>query len=122
MRLRPVSILLLVVLLASSANKLNAQTTISGGLTGVVTDQSGAVVPNAEVEIRDSAKGTTQSTKTDQQGVYRFFFLAPARYALTVTYEGFRTESRAVNVLLPPPGTVNRHPRNRESKQRNNGD
>ena len=51
------------------AGELNAQTT-SGELGGVVTDPSRAVVPDADVEIRDSAKGTTQSTKTDQQGVY----------------------------------------------------
>jgi hypothetical protein len=84
-----------------------AQTTTSGGLTGVVTDASDAVVPSADVEIEDSAKGTTQSTKTDQQGVYRFFFLAPARYTLTVTHVSFQTEGRAVNVLLGPPVSVN---------------
>jgi hypothetical protein len=39
--------------------------------------------------------------------VYRFFFLAPARYALTVTKGGFRRESRIVNVTLGPSSTVN---------------
>jgi hypothetical protein len=89
------------------ANELNAQTTTSGGLTGVVTDPSGAVLPNADVEIKDSAKGTTQSTNTDREGVYRFFFLAPSSYLLMVIHEGFRKESRAVNVLLGPPVTAN---------------
>jgi hypothetical protein len=109
MRLRPVSVLVLAVLLAmaSPANKLNAQTTISGGLTGVVTDSSHALVPDAGVEIRDNAKGTTQSTKTDREGVYQLSFLAPERYTLTVTHGGFRKESRVVNVLLGPPVTVN---------------
>jgi hypothetical protein len=81
MRFRPArfwfSALLLVAFLS---NELNAQTTTSGGLTGVVTDPSHALVPNANVEIRDTAKGTTQSTTTDREGVYRFFFLAPGRY------------------------------------------
>lgn len=89
------------------ANELRAQTTTSGGLTGVVTDQSGALVSNADVEIKDNSKGTTQSTKTDREGVYRFFFVAPARYTLTVTHQSFRSESRTVNVLLGPPVTVN---------------
>ena len=89
------------------SNVLIAQTTTSGGLTGVVTDPSSAVVPNADVEIKDNAKGTTQLTKTDQEGVYRFFFLAPERYTLTVTHAGFRRENRTVNVLLGPPVTVN---------------
>src|SRR5258708_9159831 len=96
--------LLLVVCLSG---ELNAQTTTSGGLTGVVTDPSHAVVPGADVEIRDTAKGTTQSTKTDRDGVYRFFFLSPGRYTLAVTRGGFRKESRALKFLLAPPLSVN---------------
>jgi hypothetical protein len=83
-----------------------AQTTTSGGLAGVVTDPSNAVIPNADVEIRDNAKGTHQATKTDREGVYRFFFLAPERYTLTVSHVGFRIESRTVTVLLGPPVSV----------------
>jgi hypothetical protein len=96
-----------VLLLGASISGLSAQTTTSGGLTGVVTDRSGAVVPDAKVDIKDDSKGTNQSTKTDQQGVYQFFFLAPERYTLTVSHGGFRTENRAVNVLLGPPVSVN---------------
>jgi hypothetical protein len=109
MRLRPISVLLVAALFvaASPANKLNAQTTTSGGLTGVVTDPSHALVPDADVEIKDTAKGTTQSTKTDREGVYEFSFLAPERYTLTVTHEGFRKESRVVTVPLGPPVTAN---------------
>jgi len=108
MRLRPprfcFSLLLLAVVFVGN---LTAQTTASGGLAGVVTDQSDAVVPNADVEIEDNSKGTIRSTKTDRQGVYRFFFLAPSAYALTVTHEGFRNAKRVVNVSLGPPGTLN---------------
>ncbi|HEY6388257.1 MAG TPA: carboxypeptidase regulatory-like domain-containing protein [Candidatus Acidoferrum sp.] len=108
MRLRPRRLLLSTFLLGISfASELNAQTTTSGGLTGVVTDASHAFVPDADIEIKDNAKGTTQSTKTDREGVYRFFFLAPSSYVLTLTHPGFRKESRAMNVLLGPPGTVN---------------
>jgi len=108
MRLRPLRLLSCSFLvLVSLSNELHAQTTTSGGLTGVVTDQSDAVVLNADVEIKNNAKGTTQSTKTDREGVYRFFFVEPARYTLKVTHERFRTESRAVEVVLGPPVTVN---------------
>src|SRR6266568_3440851 len=108
MRLRPALLLFLGVLVAVSlANTLNAQTTTSGSLAGVVTDPMSAVLRDADVEIKDNAKGTTQSTKTDREGVYRFFFLAPGRYTLTVTHVGFRQESRAVNVLLGPQVSVN---------------
>jgi len=101
-------LVLLALLSAIPIPKLSiAQTTTSGGLTGIVTDPSGAVVTDAKVAIKDDTKGTGQSTKTDQQGVYRFSFLTPRRYTLTVTRDGFRKESGVVNVLLGPPVTVN---------------
>ena len=86
---------------------LYAKTTTSGGLAGVVTDRSGAVVPNTHVEIKDDAKGITQVTNTDQEGVYRFYFLAPSCYSLTVTHDGFQEERRLVRVLVGPPTSAN---------------
>jgi hypothetical protein len=65
------------------------------------------VVPDAVVELWDTTKGTMQTAKTDGDGVFRFFFVAPGRYALSVSHEGFREESHGVNVLLGPPGTRN---------------
>src|ERR1035441_5887115 len=76
-RLLLLVLLRLLVMLISSLTI--AQTTTSGGLTGVVADPSGAVIVYAEVEIKNDSKGTTQSVKTDREGVYRFFFLAPER-------------------------------------------
>jgi hypothetical protein len=106
--LRYVILLFLILLLVlCSSNRSSAQTTTSGALTGVVTDTSSAVVPGTKVEINDNAKGTIQATKTDREGVYQFFFLAPGRYALTLTHDGFRKETRSVSVLLGPPVTVN---------------
>ena len=88
MRLRTTNLLCSAFLLAISlASGLNAQTTTSGGLMGVVTDPSNAAVPDANVEIRDDANGTVQETKTDREGVFRFFFLAPSRYTLKVKRE-----------------------------------
>lgn len=69
-----------LLLLFPCSNNLSAQTTTSGGLTGVVSDPSHAVVPDAVVEIRDNTKGTIQATKTDSDGAYRFSFLAPGSY------------------------------------------
>jgi hypothetical protein len=87
--------------------ELNAQTTASGAVAGVVTDQSLAVITEAEVEIRNDAKGTTQATRTDGEGVYSFFFVSPGAYGLTVRHVGFREVKRTVNVLLGPAVSVN---------------
>ena len=97
----------MVFLALCSVDNSSAQTTISGGLTGVVSDPSHAVVPDAVVELRDNTKGTIQTAKTNGDGVFRFYFLAPGRYTLIVSHAGFREESQEVNVLLGSPGTLN---------------
>lgn len=84
-----------------------AQTTTSGALTGIVVDQSGAVVPDARVEITDVAKGTTDSATTDRIGAYQFSFLRPGKYLLKVEHAGFREEQRAVAIQVGPTVTVN---------------
>ena len=86
---------------------VRSQTTTSGALSGVVIDQTNAVVPGAAVEIKDIAQGTTRSAKSDGEGVYQFSFLRPGRYALTVTYPGFQEERRFVTIQTGPSATVN---------------
>src|ERR1700746_1520125 len=94
----PLRLLLAVLMTAGgTCQRLSAQTTTSGALAGVVTDQSGAVVPDADVEIKDNAKGTTQSSKTGREGAYQFSFLAPGRYTLKVSHSGFRDGKRTID-------------------------
>jgi hypothetical protein len=107
---RPRPLFVLVLLIATSlgfCHELSAQTTASGALAGVVIDQSGAVIADSDVEIRNQAKGTGQTSKTDREGTYQFSFLAPGTYTLTVNHSGFREERRIVNVLLGPVVSVN---------------
>jgi hypothetical protein len=87
-------------------DEADTQTTASGALTGVVTDQSSAAVLNAAVELKENARGTTKSARTDREGVYRFFFLVPGKYTVSVTHIGFREEKRTVSILLGPPVSV----------------
>jgi len=98
------AVLFAVALLAGDGQ---SQTTTSGALSGVVIDQTNAVVPDATVEINDVAKGTTQSEKTDREGVYQFSFLRPGRYKLKVTHAGFQEERKSVTIQVGPPATVN---------------
>jgi hypothetical protein len=98
--------LFLLVAVVFLSMKLVAQTAISGGLTGVVTDPSGAVLQNADVEIKENSKGTTRSTRTNRDGVYRFFFLAPDQYLLTVTVPGFEAANRTVAVSVGKTASV----------------
>jgi hypothetical protein len=96
-----------LLLVGSLSNEGEAQTTTSGGLSGVVTDPTHAVVPDAKAEIRDSARGTTDSTKTNGEGAYQFSFVHAATYTLSVTHPGFHEERRSVTIQVGPPVTVN---------------
>ena len=91
----------------SLANRATAQTTSSGALTGVVTDQTNAVVRDAEIEIKDSARGITQSAKTNGEGEYQFPFLRPGTYTLTATHPGFQEARRSITVQVGSSVTVN---------------
>src|SRR5712691_9439798 len=95
--------LLLLVLVC----RMQAQTTTSGALAGVVIDQTDAVVTDAAVQINDLSKGSAQSTKTDREGIYQFSFLRPGRYTLTVMHAGFQEERRSLTIQVGPPATVN---------------
>jgi hypothetical protein len=66
-----------------------AQTQTTGDITGLVSDPSGAVVPNAQVALRDNTRGSTRTTHTSAAGVYRFNLLMPGNYTITVSASGF---------------------------------
>ena len=102
------TVLTSILLLGSlSSRELNAQTTSSGGLRGVVSDPSGAVVAGAIVELKDNGKGDTQSTRTNAEGEYLYSFLRPGSFTLTFTKPGFRATGRIVDISLGPPVTMN---------------
>jgi len=64
----------------------------SADLTGIVTDPSGAGVPNAKITAIDTTKGGQRSVETDEHGFYRLSGLAPSTYKLSVEHTGFQTE------------------------------
>src|SRR5882762_8365400 len=70
---------------------LFAQGTDLGTITGLVTDGTGAVVPNAKVVILDLATTRPRETKTSAQGEYRVFGLSAGKYQVSVSAPGMRT-------------------------------
>ncbi|MGB6546498.1 MAG: carboxypeptidase-like regulatory domain-containing protein, partial [Candidatus Acidiferrales bacterium] len=62
-----------------------------GDLTGNVTDQTGAVVPNADVTATDTGTGLVSTTKTDDRGIFEFTDLVAGTYKLTITAPGLGT-------------------------------
>ena len=88
-------ILLLVLAVVSATSQSRAQSITSGDVTGTITDATGAAVPSASVTLTNLGTNTSQNTTTSAQGTYRFAFMAPGTYKVSVTATGFQTEQRA---------------------------
>lgn len=63
-------------------------------MTGLVTDPTGTVVPDAKVVVKNADTGIRNESATNEQGYYTFPFLNPGNYELTVQKPGFRSATR----------------------------
>src|SRR5215467_12056222 len=77
---------------------LHAQVS-SSTISGVVTDQSGAVVSGAAVEAKNEDTAAVYGTVTTSSGTFAFPSLVPGRYTITVKHPGFQTFSSTHNTL-----------------------
>ena len=59
-------------------------------LTGVVSDPSGSVVPNAKITLRDAVSGSARQTISNGDGYYTFASVPVATYELTVEAQAYR--------------------------------
>jgi hypothetical protein len=75
-----------------SAPNARAQQTL-GGITGTVTDASGAVVSGATVSLIGDETKLTRSQTTNAAGSYLFVNLPIGPYTLTFTQQGFQAQT-----------------------------
>ncbi len=80
---------------------------ISGDLTGVVKDASGAYVPDADITVTNLATGFKQVSKTNAQGEYHFSNLPVGHYSVDVSAPGMKGGYRDVEVVLNKVATAN---------------
>jgi PAS domain S-box-containing protein len=83
----------IVVVLGSLAAPSYAQTA-SGGITGVVTDASGSVLPGVTVTLTNIATHATRVVQTNESGAYAMPALPPGVYSLKSELSGFRAVER----------------------------
>jgi hypothetical protein len=94
-------LLLAALFVFASMLQLPAQNAVlSGAIGGRVTDQGGAVVPEAAVLVRNLATGLEQSATTNRAGLYQFLALMPGTYSVTATGKGFHNVEALVRVLV----------------------
>jgi hypothetical protein len=66
--------------------------TVTGSITGEVTDPSGAVVVGAKVTTENTATAVKTPTETNASGVYTIRFLPVGTYTVTIEAKGFVTQ------------------------------
>jgi hypothetical protein len=92
-----------------------SQTITTGDIAGVVTDTSGAVVPNAKVTLKSIDTGETRTDTTSSQGNYKFPLLNPGEFLLSASTAGLKSnnirltlqvgQSQEQNIVMNPQGT-----------------
>ncbi len=95
----PLLIALLLACVGLSSNHAYGQSTNTGTIVGVVEDQSGAVIPGAEVTLIDNSTNGTRKTTTNHTGQYVFVNVPPGDYAITATKSGFAVDRIASQTI-----------------------
>ncbi len=85
-----ICVLSALLLLAVGARQLHAQA-VSGNISGTVTDASGAVIAGANVQVKNTGTGVTQTTTSNSQGRYNVPDLTVGTYDVQASNSGFQT-------------------------------
>src|SRR5579871_6154962 len=62
-----------------------------GAISGIITDASGGVVPEAKIVLQNPATNLSHNVVTSAAGVYTFVNLSAGDYKVSVAKAGFRT-------------------------------
>ena len=71
----------------------------TGSISGIVRDQTGAVIAGVRVTITNTAQGVQNKTTTDSKGAYIFPSLPVGRYDLQFDSQGFKPQRRTSLVI-----------------------
>jgi hypothetical protein len=91
------------LLVMGFVSNLNAQSRNFTSLSGTVVDPSGAVVPNATVEIRNPVSQFQRAATTDNSGYFTIQNIPFNPYHMTVTGSGFAPYAQDVDLKSPVP-------------------
>jgi hypothetical protein len=64
-------------------------------IRGIVSDQSGAVIVNAKVQLRNEAQGWTRETSSSDIGFFLFPAVPVGEYAIRIEASGFQSQTRS---------------------------
>src|SRR6516165_6144692 len=93
------AVLTALVLAFSLPARLNAQV-VGANLSGTITDPSGAVVPNAQIAIKNTATGVVRTVTSNVDGVYSVPNVQPGDYEVTATAAGFNAATTKLTLTV----------------------
>jgi len=73
--------------------------TITGSISGTVSDANGGVIPGATVTLVSEKTGQKRSAVTNSEGRFNFAALQPGSYSLKVEQQGFQTHEQREVIL-----------------------
>ncbi len=95
------SLLLLSLLLVAGLSADARAQAVYGSISGNVTDQNGAVVPDATVTITSVERQTSDTVRTNDSGLYVQERLLPGRYQVKVSAANFKETVIPEVTVLP---------------------
>jgi hypothetical protein len=98
MRIQWLGSFLFAAILLTGVNGANAQSTF-GSIVGTVQDQTGAVIGQVPVTVRNIDENISQTRPTNDAGEYLFLNLKPGRYELSADKAGF-SQTRVFGISL----------------------
>jgi len=104
---RSLTLVTLLVLLLITGTAFAQQTFNYASASGVVTDPAGASVASASVNARQTETNQTTTAATDAEGRFRFPYLKPGLYEITVHQAGFADVVRSVTLTIGTTAELN---------------
>src|SRR5262245_8451748 len=97
-----------VFVLAVCLTALASESLAQSAFTGVIKDESGAVLPGVSIDARSPALiEKTRSVVSDERGAYRIVDLRPGTYTLEFSLPGFSAVKREIELQSNFTATIN---------------
>jgi hypothetical protein len=107
MNQRKIALLVPALLCLLLAIPASPQSLTTGDITGMVSDSSGAVLPNVTVTLKNNDTGATQTQNTNTSGNYRFSLLNPGNYTVAASASGFQPSQKTIAISVGAASTAN---------------
>ena len=95
---RLASLAVLLVLISLTLPAARAQ--MSSGITGIISDASGAVVPGAVINVKNTETGALRTATTNESGRYFVLDLPIGEYRMSFSSQGFSDTTRYVKLIV----------------------